>query len=239
MREPTPEELASAKATAKEITGSDALELVPFPDLEADGFCLLVRKLTPAEFGAYLDASLRNEQDARDGLFVDAVVWPSRREATELLGRYGGISTGVATVVEQLAGLTDESAKRVTKLTSATPAAILERAGLPKQTADDLLLRFHRPGQLTLFEIPILDVAFVFKTPGPLYATAIAAITEAKAKGVGFRGACITAVSGITVWGKHPLEDDCAKWPALPGGVLIGTFSRLGGSGAAGARKSL
>ena len=65
MREPSAEDIASAKTAAKEITGSDQVELLSFPDLGA-GFSLLLRRLTPAEYATYLDTGLRKEQDARE-----------------------------------------------------------------------------------------------------------------------------------------------------------------------------
>lgn len=239
MREPSAEEIVAAKASAKELSGSDAIELVPFPDLGAEGFAVLLRRLTPAEYGAYLDTGLRAEQDAREAAFLDACVWPSRREAQELVRAFPGLVNDTQAVLDELAGLTDTSAKRVSKLSASTPASVLDAASLPKDIAAELLARFHHPGQLTLVAFPTLDEAFVLKSPGSLYAPAVARITAAKDARSGYRAAAITSVAGVVVWSKRPFEDACARWPALPGAALISAFLKLGGTGAAGTRKSL
>lgn len=237
MREPTEQEITAAKATAKEITGSDQVELLSFPDLGA-GFSLLLRRLTPAEYGAYLDTGLRNEQDAREAALIDACLWPSRREVMELLVDFPGVTSSTQDALDALAGVMD-SPPRVTKLSAATPSQVLEAAGLSLETARDLLLKFHHPGQLSLVDFPTLGEAFVLKNPGALYPAAIARITAAKDARTGYRAAALTSVAGIVVWAKRPLEDACKAWPALPGGALMSAFIKLGGSGAAGTRKSL
>lgn len=239
MKEPNEEEILAAKASAKAATGNDAIELIPFPTL-GEGFCLLVRPLAPAEYSAYLDLLVgRGSSDANDSALLDATLWPKRAEVTRLAKLYPGIAKDVVNVLDELAGIRDAGAKKVTKLSAQTPADVLERAGLPRERAQELLLQYHHPGQLTLFELPALEVSYVLKNPGTAYPGAVASLEAAKTEGSGYRSACIAAVAGILVWSRTPFEDDCKRWPALPGGALISSYLKLGGNGTAGRRKSL
>lgn len=234
MKLPSDSEIEAAKRSAA-AKGTTA-ELLTFDDL---GVAVIVHAMTAREWANYIDAQQRDMSDAREGAYADQVVWPSAAEADAIATR---IPAFVALVVGELHALAGRIAAdpETCILDRNTPPAKLARAGLTREKADELLMRYNQPRQLTLARFPTLDMsvagrgfAIVVKVPSkPVYRARLEVYTKAKADGDGTWDCAAQAARDFFVWSSEGEDIDpiLAAWPGIVAGDLITLFTAVGGA---------
>jgi hypothetical protein len=242
MRAFTPEDVAHAKALSKVALGREHVERISvfFLDEEVE---VLVRPLSVVEYGEHLDTFLRSSDDANGALLVDAILWPSQAEVARIVGDHPAFPDDFGTEFRRMMGVRQEVKARIVPLASATPAQ-LERAGLDKATAAELLTSGGRPHLLTLAGFKTRedgpDVAIVLRSPSAsLYGAHGDRMAAVQKAGKGVLALAIQTARDIWMWSREPLE---AYLDALPGmfpADISQAFLDLGGSGARRERKRL
>jgi hypothetical protein len=135
------------------------------------------------------------------------------------------------------------------KLTAETPAAKLARAGLSRDKAAELLMKYSQPGQLTIARWPTLDMsepgrgfACVVKTPSKtIFRARLDVYAKAKAEASGVWDCAAQCARDIIVWTSEGDAPDpfFARWPGAISGDMVRLFERVGGANAKAQRREL
>jgi hypothetical protein len=243
MKHPSDSEIEAAKKSAA-AQGVKA-HLLTYEDIDV---AIIVHAMTPREWANYVDAAQRNATDAQESVYADSVVWPTATEADALTSRIPALATLVVRDVLELAGWIIGDPE-LTKLTAETPVAKLARAGLSREKANDLLLKYNQPGQLTLARWPTLDMsepgrgfACVVKTPSKaIFRARLDVYNKAKADCSGVWDCATQCAIDIIVWtseGESP-NPFFARWPGAISGDMVRLFERVGGANAKAQRREL
>lgn len=229
MIEPTPEELATLKATH-----GASLRLSPPIRAGLEQVRIAVRAFDAASWDRYYDDSFAAADTATSNAFLRQLAWPSHAVCAKLTNASAALPTTVIKGLEDLAmGATNRApAVRFEPLETTTSDAVLSAAGLARADADTLLAQAATQG--VALELVMLRAggALVLRAPEPLIFDQIMATRTKKGIAATARMAAIASTSWCS---DGPTKEAVvALYQRLPGLAthLVSALLRLGGAGA-------
>lgn len=183
-------------------------------------------------FERYIDESLRNGDDAAEGVLVRNVEAPGYEEIEATRARFPYLAISLCNLLVEYAGYVRDSAIFEEALREDTPLNVLRMAGLSPEEATKLCAA--HPGEaLRLVVVRDADRKKLFACVIRPDEEAARLIREPKkGNGKGFGKGCRSAALSAIVWSDIPPAEAFARWPAIPALCLADKIVEVAGANA-------